>query len=237
MNESVQYALAAGFEPGSLFPVFIAVVVIAAKIIQFVKRNSGRTPPAQPPPAQPIARASSAEDELRKFLKGLSTGQPSPRPEPPPPLQPQPAGRTKAFQTAVQGAGGSTARPQAAAVRAAMFETRVQGAGGTEPRPAVRHSPQPTTAPRPINRAVRAPAAPPPMPKAAPRARIRSAPAMAPAARPPAGGLQKRGPRAADMLKRLRGRESVQTAILLREILGQPIALRKPGTPSTGHGS
>jgi len=235
MNESVQYVIA-GFDAGELFPLLLAFVFVIAKLLQQMAKRGGnrQAPPPRPPPAQPIGRAKSAEDELRSFLEQIAGGQPA-RPSVEPPPQPRPAPQTQdrpmSFQAPVQGAATASAgatRPPPPGTES--FETRPQGA---VPVPKARpQAAQP--APQPVYRTVRAPVAPPPIPEIPRRTDVKAAPTMPPAAGVAAGIARGGQSRGSDVLKRLRRRKDVQDAILLREILGDPIALRKPGTQSVG---
>jgi len=234
MNESVQYVIA-GFDAGELFPLLLAFVFVIAKLLQQMAKRGGnrQAPPPRPPPAQPIGRAKSAEDELRSFLEQIAGGQPA-RPSVEPPPQPRPAPQTQdrpmSFQAPVQGAATASeggARPPPPRIKS--LETRPQG-----PVPVPKPRPQAAQpALQPVYRAVRPPA-PPPIPEIARQTEVKPAPTVPSAAGQTAGIARRGQSRGNGVLKRLRKREDVQDAILLREILGEPIALRKPGTQSVG---
>ena len=234
MNESIQYVMA-DFEPRGIIPLVIGFLYVVAMFIKFLRRGEQQTPPP-PPPAQPIGRARSAEDELRSFLEQLSGGQPAPPPAAPaqqPAAAPprQPGTRAAAFESRVQGA---SAAPTA---RASAFEGRVQGSAAVQ---APRQRPvQPV--PGQARRIVQPVAAPPPIPRAAARPARPATPATPPASKlssaiEAGSGAAGRG-RGRNVLSELRDRGSVQKAILLREILGEPIALRRPNMSTQPTGS
>ncbi len=234
MNESIQYVMA-DFEPRGIIPLVIGFLYVVAMFIKFLRRGEQQTPPP-PPPAQPIGRARSAEDELRSFLEQLSGGQPAPPPAAPaqqPAAAPprQPGTRAEAFESRVQGA---SAAPTA---RASAFEGRVQGSAAVQ---APRQRPvQPV--PGQARRIVQPVAAPPPIPRAAARPARPATPATPPASKlssaiEAGSGAAGRG-RGRNVLSELRDRGSVQKAILLREILGEPIALRRPNMSTQPTGS
>jgi hypothetical protein len=201
----------ADIEPGGIFSIFVVLMIFITKIIQLMKRGNQQAPPAHPPPAQPVGRAKSAEDELRSFLEQLSGGRPAQPPAAP--AQNKPAQRAVAFDAPVQGA--------------------VAAPAPAPPRP----PPVPQAQTR-VRRMTQPGKPPPPIPKNSARATAAAALAAAPVPRSGSGVTRSNGRSAGrGMLRLLRDRESVQQAVLLREILGEPIALRRPNMSAQPTGS
>jgi hypothetical protein len=222
---------------GALFVILWIVGQIVAKARNAAKEQGT---PAQPPRGTP-GSPGEAEDELRRFLESLSGGAPRPpqaRPPapapatapPPLPQAPQPALRTPVRKT-----------PAAPAPQPHRIER-------TRPAPAPRRQPAAQRPVRPPMTTLREvvtaePAAPPPLPE--PRGVQQPAAAVDEAqllrdglssalfgSRQARFGVARVGTgrgRRGNLLKGFKSRTGLRRAVIAREILGPPIALRKPG--------
>ena len=200
-----------------LFWLVVIVVTIIAQIVKASKRGStGSGPPPPRPGTEGDGGYTAPQDELRAFLESLTGAPKKPATPPPPPMQAVPA----------------------------------RAAAPAAPRPVMR-TPEAKTAPKPKRRVTRTAAAAaaarqlapvPPAPRPQPRPRQPVAPA-----RPPLpqlatkaadaygrgtviGGTAKARP---GITTRLRGRRSVREAVILREILGEPLAMRASARPAS----
>ena len=180
--------------------VFWFIVMVFVIISQIAKASKKKTPPDRKPQI-PGASASSPEEELGDFLKRLSQGYEEPSSEPPPiavPMPPPPRPR---------------ARPASVPARATNVTQPVQRQ--IQEARAVRPPAAPIVAPKPV--------------VSAPAIQVSGLPA---AASPALAGTHEAvsvptNKRRDALVAILKNRGSVEEGILLREILGPPLAMRR----------
>lgn len=208
--------MTAGFQ--QLFPVILVLAVVVAQIVKAARRMSqgskGRPPPPDGPPAGP-------PDELRDFLQALAAGRmppEQPTPAKPPPLPPPgspPVQRQAAPAARKAPRPASEARPPAAQARPAARQTPPLAAQVSRPTP------------RATEQRVHVPTT---------ERRREVTTRLAAAPRPETYGAHRRprlvAPDRNAILGDLSERRSLAKAVLLREILGRPLGLRRTGPPA-----
>ena len=185
---------------------FIGFIVVLVIIVSQLVRAGKSISSAAGKPQRPAERGHAPEDELRDFLKRLSQG----ADQPPPLLPRQPAPPPLPHRTARTTA---SSRPGAA-------RGRSQPAPQPAPHRAQKVLPQPVP---PAPAVIRA--APAPEPETVP-ARAEPMRVTTPAAVASKAASRRR----AGIVTVLKDREAARSAILLREILGPPLSLRRQST-------
>jgi len=189
-----------------IFWFVVIVFVIVSNIVKAMKKKQDATPPAgSPKPRTPVSKGEySPEEELRDFLKRLSQDA-----DQPPPLAP----------------ARPVAKPPPLPAEVARTTTSSQPGVARPPAPPYAHRARPRPAnPHPEPRApavVQAPPLPQPVVYQAAPEPVRASVPAAPDA--PTAADKRR----ADLVAFLKDRGCLQEAILLREILDPPLAMRR----------
>jgi hypothetical protein len=225
--------------PASAGDLIWVVIVVIAIISQLVKAGKKAQKEARPPSPMPQSPSEAPEDELRRFLESL-TGIPSEAPPSRPPVSPPPVAQPshRAPATVPPPIPVRVKPPRAPVVikRVRYDDMLTAQRQARDARVAQRSTPPP---PRLVKKTVELkPPQPAPMP-------VSPAPVVATAAPVPQRDeplRTQRPERTVLTIRRLRlalggdltSRASLQKAILLQEVLNQPIALRRPNQAGAG---
>lgn len=208
-----------------VLPVLIFVGIVISQIVKAARGlKSGPQPRPMPPPdaAENLRRQASPEDEVRRFLESLS-GQSAARPAPSAPAAPRPAQAVRpasALRTVSRPQPRPAQRPRAVAPPPAA------------PPPIPRKSP---SSPAPSRRPSSTPP-PPQTPRPATQAEALAAPAWAvslAADRSATSSVYDTVTR--ESIHPILKRTTLKDAVLLREIMGPPVALRNVSLTARGY--
>jgi hypothetical protein len=185
--------------------IFPIIIIIVAIIAQIIKAAKGQKPTiTQPGHGQDTGGYNASEDELKKFLESLSGNIPDANTTKPPPL-PAPVPKAEPPPLRTMQARRSVAVKNIQKEAAKELQTYEMLVSTREPAPAsLQVSPLAT-------------------------------PAVAKVAKVATSVLvHKRHPLRTMICGEIRGKESLRKAILLRDVLGPCIALRRPGNLPSG---
>jgi len=192
------------------------IIIVAMIIIQIIKAAKRAVPPTRPT-SKPLGRGGEQKDEIQNFLDSLTAGVLPPTAETR--IEPAAAARLAAPAQRLPAALSPPPPPPASAmqqpIRAAPVAARakrVQRAGIPSRQPSVHAvtdgaSRPDLTVPLPVSQVTK----------------------VSPFVGVTGTGVRTTG--ASDLAAQLRRSGSARRAILLREVLGTPVALRKSGTP------
>lgn len=210
----------AGFNPGDLIWILVIVASIIGQFLKTAKTMKKPGQPPAPPPPAPRAGGSAPRDELEDFLRTLMGEQTKsalpPKPPPPPvarPVRPPVA------------AAMPPPRPQSPRPLAAPRPMTVPPVVAAHTRPAPARHVRAVPVPQPVRPPPRPPEPSPAQLTELMSAAMRSVPAIGLAA--PSGASCSETRR--ELLRMFRSRAPLRSAILMREILGPPIALQPQG--------